>query len=64
MTSTLTTTSSIAGIKVPDSKLARAVMNWCAIRKLRCCSIIPAASNYFGALAGKRHGLKFDPELL
>src|SRR6202790_3119087 len=64
MTSTLTTTSSIAGIKVPDSKLARAVTE--LVRDTETPLLFHHSSRvyYFGALAGKRRGLKFDPELL
>ena len=64
MTSTLTTTPSIAGIKVPDSKLARAVTE--LVRDTETPLLFHHSSRvyYFGALAGKRRGLKFDPELL
>jgi hypothetical protein len=64
MTSTLATTSSIAGIKVPDSKLARAVTE--LVRDTETPLLFHHSSRvyYFGALAGKRRGLKFDPELL
>jgi hypothetical protein len=64
MTSISTTTSSIAGIKVPDSKLARAVTE--LVRDTETPLLFHHSSRvyYFGALAGKRRGLKFDPELL
>jgi hypothetical protein len=64
MTSTLTTTSSIAGIKVPDSKLARAVTE--LVRDTETPLLFNHSSRvyYWGALAGKRRGLRFDPELL
>ena len=64
MTSTLIATSSIAGIKVPDSKLARAVTE--LVRDTETPLLFHHSSRvyYFGALAGKRRGLKFDPELL
>ena len=64
MTSTLTMTSSIAGIKVPDSRLARAVTE--LVRDTETPLLFHHSSRvyYFGALAGKRRGLKFDPELL
>jgi hypothetical protein len=57
-------TSSIAGIKVPDSKLARAVTE--LVRDTETPLLFNHSSRvfYFGALAGKRRGLKFDPELL
>jgi hypothetical protein len=64
LTSISTTTSSIAGIKVPDSKLARAVTE--LVRDTETPLLFHHSSRvyYFGALAGKRRGLKFDPELL
>src|SRR3984885_13944397 len=64
MTSPLTMASAIAGIKVPDSKLARAVTE--LVRDTETPLLFHHSSRvyYFGALAGKRRGLKFDPELL
>ena len=64
MTSTLTTTPSIAGIKVPDSKLGRAVTE--LVRDTETPLLFNHSSRvyYWGALAGKRRGLRFDPELL
>jgi hypothetical protein len=64
MTSISTTMPSIAGIKVPDSKLARAVTE--LVRDTETPLLFHHSSRvyYFGALAGKRRGLKFDPELL
>jgi hypothetical protein len=57
-------TSSIAGIKVPDSKLARAVTE--LVRDTETPLLFNHSSRvfYFGALAGKRRGLSFDAELL
>ncbi len=64
MTSTLTTISPITGIKVPDSKLARAVTE--LVRDTETPLLFHHSSRvyYWGALAGKRRGLRFDPELL
>jgi HD superfamily phosphodiesterase len=64
MTSTLTTTPSIAGIKVPDSKLARAVTELVRDTETQLLFHHSSRVYYFGALAGKRRGFKFDPELL
>src|ERR1700739_3285515 len=64
MTSTLTTAPSIAGIKVPDSKLARAVTELVLDTETPLLFHHSSRVYYFGALAGKRRGLKFDPELL
>jgi HD superfamily phosphodiesterase len=64
MTSTLTITSSIAGIKVPDTKLARAVTELVQDTETPLLFHHSSRVYYFGALAGKRRGLKFDPELL
>jgi hypothetical protein len=57
-------TSNIAGIKVPDSKLACAVTE--LVRDTETPLLFHHSSRvyYFGALAGKRRGLKFDAELL
>jgi hypothetical protein len=57
-------TSSIAEIKVPDSRLARAVTE--LVRDTETPLLFHHSSRvyYFGALAGKQRGLKFDPELL
>jgi HD domain len=57
-------TSSIAGITVPDSKLARAVTE--LVRDTETPLLFNHSSRvyYFGALAGKHRGLTFDSELL
>jgi hypothetical protein len=54
----------IAGIKIPDSKLAREVTE--LVRDTVSPLLFHHSSRvyYFGALAGKRRGLTFDPELL
>ncbi|TCL74660.1 HD domain-containing protein [Rhizobium sp. BK251] len=57
-------TFSIEGISIPDSKLAREVTE--LVRDTESPLLFHHSSRvyYFGALAGKRRGLKFDPELL
>ena len=54
----------LAGIKVPDSKLAREITE--LVRDTESPLLFYHSSRvyYWGALAGKRRGLKFDPELL
>lgn len=54
----------IAGIKIPDSKLARDLTQ--LIRDTESDLLFHHSTRVylFGALTGKRKGLKFDPELL
>ena len=54
----------IDGIQIPDSKLAREITE--LVRDTATPLLFHHSSRvyYFGALAGKRRGLKFDPELL
>ena len=58
------TPSSIAGVAVPDSKLAREVTE--LVRDPEPPLLFHHSSRvyYWGALTGKRRGLRFDPELL
>src|SRR5712675_3412210 len=55
---------SVAGVVMPDSKLAREVTE--LVRDTESALLFHHSSRvyYWGALAGKRRGLKFDPELL
>src|SRR5438445_5510182 len=55
---------SISGVMVPDSKLAREATE--LVRDTESPLLFNHSTRvyYFGALAGKRQGLKFDPELL
>ena len=55
---------SIEGVTLPDSKLAREVTE--LVRDTATPLLFHHSSRvyYFGALAGKRSGLRFDPELL
>jgi HD superfamily phosphodiesterase len=57
-------TTDIAGLGIPDSKLARDVT--AMVRDTASPLLFHHSSRvyYFGALAGKRRGLKFDEELL
>jgi hypothetical protein len=54
----------IAGVVVPDSKLAREVTE--LVRDTESPLLFHHSSRvyYWGALTGKRRGLRFDPELL
>ena len=55
---------SIHGVSVPDSKIARQITE--LVRDTESPLLFHHSSRvyYFGALAGKRRGLSFDPELL
>src|ERR1700726_1423443 len=57
-------TLSINGISIPDSALARDVTQ--LVRGTESSLLFHHSSRvyYFGALAGKHRGLRFDPELL
>ena len=54
----------ISGIRIPDSKLAGEITEF--IRDTEPNLLFNHSSRvyYFGAIAGQRHGLKFDAELL
>ena len=54
----------LAGIRIPDSKLAREIME--LVRDTESPLLFHHSSRvyYWGALAGKRRGLRFDSELL
>src|SRR5258708_10004691 len=56
--------TSIAGVEIPDGKLAREATE--LVRDSESPLLFNHSTRvyYFGALAGKRRGLKFDPELL
>jgi hypothetical protein len=65
MTSTVQDVSvTVHGISIPDSKLAREITE--LVRDTVSPLLFHHSSRvyYFGALAGKRRGLRFDPELL
>src|SRR5271154_6225262 len=61
---TPTKATSISGVAVPDTKLAREATE--LVRDTESPLLFNHSSRvyYFGSLAGKRRGLKFDPELL
>src|SRR5216683_5736661 len=54
----------LAGISIPDSKLACEIME--LVRDTESPLLFHHSSRvyYWGALAGKRRGLRFDPEML
>ena len=54
----------LAGTRVPDSKLAREITD--LVRDTESPLLFHHSSRvyYWGALGGKRRGLRFDPELL
>jgi hypothetical protein len=55
---------SVAGVTIPDSKLAREATD--LVKDTETSLLFHHSSRvyYWGALTGKRRGLKFDPELL
>jgi hypothetical protein len=57
-------TPSIDGIRIPDSKLAREITEF--VREIESPLLFHHSSRvyYWGAMAGKHRGLKFDAELL
>jgi HD superfamily phosphodiesterase len=59
-----TEATSISGVMIPDSKLAREATE--LVRDTESPLLFNHSTRvyYFGSLAGKRRGLKFDPELL
>src|SRR5713101_902124 len=59
-----TKATSISGVMVPDSKLAREATE--LVRDTESPLLFNHSTRvyYFGSLAGKRRGWKFDPELL
>jgi hypothetical protein len=63
-TSDTTKTTSISGVMVPDSKLAREATELVHDTESPLLFNHSTRVYYFGSLAGKRQGLKFDPELL
>ena len=64
MNSTSHSTGLVAGVSVPDSRLARDATQF--VRDTEPDLLFHHSSRvyYFGALAGRHRGLKFDPELL
>jgi hypothetical protein len=64
MSATQAETTSIAGVKIPDSKLAREATE--LVRDTESPLLFNHSTRvyYFGAIAGAERGLKFDPQLL
>jgi hypothetical protein len=60
----ITEATSISGVVIPDSKLAREATE--LVRDTESPLLFNHSTRvyYFGSLAGQRRGLKFDPELL
>ena len=58
------TPRSVAGVVIPDSKLAREVTE--LVRDTESPLLFHHSSRvyHWGALTGRRRGLRFDPELL
>src|SRR5258706_1044276 len=57
-------TTDLAGIRVPDSKLAQEITELVRDTEPPLLFDHSARVYHWGALAGKRRGLSFDPELL
>ena len=55
---------SIGGVSVPDSTLAREIREFVLDTETELLFNHSSRVYYFGAIAGKRRGLEFDPELL
>jgi len=64
MNTDVKTNVDLAGIRIPDSKLAREITE--VVRDTETSLLFHHSSRvyYWGALAGKRRGLRYDPELL
>jgi hypothetical protein len=64
MNTKLTTPNNVSGVSIPDSKLAREVTEF--VRDTESPLLFNHSSRvyYFGALAGKHRGMKFDSEML
>jgi HD domain len=56
--------TSIEGVSIPDTKLAREITELVSDTESPLLFHHSSRVYYFGALAGKRQGLRFDPELL
>ncbi len=63
-TSNTTETISISGVMVPDSELVREATELVRVTEPSLLFNHSSRVYYFAALAGKRKGVKFDPELL
>ncbi|MBB6144151.1 hypothetical protein HNQ77_002103 [Silvibacterium bohemicum] len=64
MMSANTSVKLISGVSVPDSQLAREIKEFIRDTETELLFNHSSRVYYFGAIAGKRRGLEFDPELL
>src|SRR5690242_6773436 len=64
MSTTQTETTSIAGVKIPDTQLAREATELVHDTESPLLFNHSTRVYYFGALSGAKRGLKFDSELL
>lgn len=55
---------SVSGVSIPDTKLAREIQEFIRDTETELLFNHSSRVYYFGAIAGKQRGLKFDPELL
>ena len=55
---------SISGVTIPDTQLAREIKEFIRDTETELLYNHSSRVYYFGAIAGKQRGLKFDPELL
>ncbi|QNI33746.1 HD domain-containing protein [Alloacidobacterium dinghuense] len=58
------TITSIAGVSIPDTRLASEIQEFIRDTETELLFNHSSRVYYFGAIAGKQSGLKFDPELL
>jgi hypothetical protein len=56
--------NSLSGVRIPDSRLAREITQLVRDTESELLFQHSVRVYYWGALAGRRHGLRFDPELL
>jgi hypothetical protein len=56
--------SAVGGVTIPDSKLAREITELVRVTETSLLFHHSSRVYYWGALTGKRCGLRFDPELL
>jgi hypothetical protein len=56
--------TSIAGVRIPDSRIARDITQLIRDTESELLFQHSVRVYYWGALSGRRHGLQFDPELL
>ena len=64
MTATLTTSRSIGGVTIPDSRLARDITEFVRDTETELLFNHSSRVYFFGALAGEQRGLAYDAELL